>query len=211
MSPTPQRGILARVAPDRSRRARWTLRATAAVFLVGVVVSLVTAASTVPMLRALVDAGRPVLSEAMASARGEQQAVFVRRFDGTREALAAAGWALGPADAAPRFECWVEEDESVCGLFAHTELSTSMPAAAEQQPAAVDRVFAATTSTLAGDGWQCSRPLSRDQGSTATCTSGETTLDVACRTPALGAASRLTMELHLSREAYRSGGRGESV
>jgi hypothetical protein len=201
------------VAATGPRRARWALCAAGAIFVGAVVVSVLTAASAAPLLRALFDAGRPVLSEAMASARGEQQEEFVRQFDGTREALASAGWAPGPADAAPRFECWVEEDESVCGLFAHTELSTSVPAATAQQPAAVDRMFAATTSTLAGDGWECSGPLARapDSTATATCTSGSTKLDVACRAPALGAAPRLTMELHLSREAYRSDGDGESV
>jgi len=208
--------ILPPVAPADPRRARWTLRVTGLLFLAAVAFSLLTAASTVSWLGAAFHAGRPVLSEAMASARGEQQEDFVRRFDGTRGALASAGWALGPTDTGARFECWVEQDESVCGLFAHTEVSAAVPAAAAAQLPEVDRMFATASTTLADGGWQCSQPLARAPGGTldVTCTSGRTKLEVICRTQTPGTAGgypRLTLELHQSREAYRSDGNGSSV
>jgi hypothetical protein len=200
------------VASVDPRRARWALRITGAVFAVGTVVAAVTAANTLPPLR--VTAHR-VLSKEMAEARGERQAEFVRRFEGTRDALASAGWALGPADAAPRFECWVEEDESVCGLFAHTEVSTNVPAAPAAQVTAVDQMFATTSSTLADDGWQCSGALARTPGRQAavSCASGDTRLEVVGHDPvtAAGDYPQLTVELHISREAYRSGADGTSV
>lgn len=194
------------------RRARWTLRVAGAVFAVGTAFALLSAVSALTWLRTAADARAPGPSEAMARARGERQADFVARFDHTRVALASAGWALGPADGAPRFECWVEQDESVCALFAHTEVSARVPPPSAAQVSAVDELLATTSSTLAEDGWACSAPLARGARSHATCAFGETRLDVAAHSPATvpGKAS-LTMELHLSQEAYRSDARGDRV
>jgi hypothetical protein len=215
--------------PDPTpRRARWTLRITAGIFAAAVAFSLLTASATAPLLRGVVYAGawlgsfganvtgHEVLSEDMRAARSEAGPAFVRAFGDAQYALAAVGWQLGPP-AEPRFECWAEGDDTVCGYFANVDGDAPVPLPMDQQVVAVDRLFSTTSGALTGSGWRCERPLLRvpDGAPHTTCALDDAVLELEAPAPSdAGGTStypRLRMELHVSQEAYRTGGDGTAV
>jgi hypothetical protein len=200
--------------PPSPRSTRWTLGVAAALFAAAGLFSVLTVVTRAPLPAGVPD-GTPELGTQLRDAEAENRPEFDRRFGDARDALATAGWQLGPAGEV-RFECWAQAEETVCRLFTDVAADTPVPPPAGRRVAAIDRIFATTHGALADGGWRCSRPVTRIPAGAprTTCTAGDAELELVAAAPAGrtgGAHPRLAVELHLSQEAYRSGGRRTSV